>query len=164
MRTGIGPQNLGLPGGKPGHTPCGCRKPEVSVLEVEVSPLNKNGKASGTSGGDPAFRLMHDAVKENDKLQNQTPTNKIVDVDGTEVDTDKPGMSNAGKYKDVPADDFAGPHGTYPINTEARGKSAIKLAHNAANPEAIKAKVYKKYPELKPEIGVQSPSNNSKTA
>tara|TARA_B100001996_G_scaffold279325_1_gene219843 strand:- start:178 stop:567 length:390 start_codon:yes stop_codon:yes gene_type:complete len=129
MRTGIGPQNLGLPGGKPGHTPCGCRKPEVSVLEVEVSPLNK-----------------------------------MVDVDGTEVDTDKPGMSNAGKYKDVPADDFAGPHGTYPINTEARGKSAIKLAHNAANPEAIKAKVYKKYPELKPEIGVQSPSNNSKTA
>ena len=129
MGTGIGPQNLGQPGGKAGHTPCGCRKPEVSVLEVEVSPFNK-----------------------------------MVDVDGTEVDTDKPGMSNAGKYKDVPADDFAGPHGTYPINTEARGKSAIKLAHNAANPEAIKAKVYKKYPELKPEIGVQSPSNNSKTA
>ncbi len=129
MGTGIGPQNLGEPGGKAGHTPCGCRKPEVSVLEVEVSPFNK-----------------------------------MVDVDGTEVDTDKPGMSNAGKYKDVPADDFAGPHGTYPINTEARGKSAIKLAHNAANPEAIKAKVYKKYPELKPEIGVQSPSNNSKTA
>ncbi len=129
MGTGIGPQNLGEPGGKAGHTPCGCRKPEVSVLEVEVSPFNK-----------------------------------MVDVDGTEVDTDKPGMSNAGKYKDVPADDFAGPHGTYPINTEARGKSAIKLAHNAANPDAIKAKVYKKYPELKPEIGVQSPSNNSKTA
>ena len=129
MGTGIGPQNLGEPGGKAGHTPCGCRKPEVSVLEVEVSPFNK-----------------------------------MVDVDGTEVDTDKPGMSNAGKYKDVPADDFAGPHRTYPINTEARGKSAIKLAHNAANPGAIKAKVYKKYPELKPEIGVQSPSNNSKTA
>ncbi len=129
MRTGIGPQNLGLPGGKPGHTPCGCRKPEVSVLEVEVSPLNK-----------------------------------MVDVDGTEVDTDKPGMSNAGKYKDVPADDFAGPHGTYPINTEARGKSAIKLAHNAADPAEIKAKVYAKYPELKPEVGVQAPDNKSKTA
>ncbi len=89
---------------------------------------------------------------------------KMVDVDGTEVDTSKPGMSNAGKYKNVPAGDFAGPHGTYPINTEKRGKSAIKLAHNAANPEAIKAKVYKKYPNLKPEIGVQSPDNNSKTA
>ena len=122
MGTGIGPQNLGQPGGKEGHTACGHRK-------IEISPFNK-----------------------------------MVDVDGTEVDTDKPGMSNAGKYKDVAADDFAGPHGTYPINTEARGKSAIKLAHNAANPEAIKAKVYKKYPELKPEIGVQSPNNNSKTA
>ncbi len=32
MGTGIGPQNLGEPGGKAGHTPCGCRKPEVSVL------------------------------------------------------------------------------------------------------------------------------------
>ena len=129
MGTGIGPQNLGEPGGKEGHTECGHKKPEVEVIGIEISPFNK-----------------------------------MVDVDGTEVDTDKPGMSNAGKYKDVPADDFAGPHGTYPINTEARGKSAIKLAHNAANPEAIKAKVYKKYPELKPEIGVQSPNNNSKTA
>ena len=129
MGTGIGPQNLGQPGGKEGHTACGHRKPEVEVIGIEISPLNK-----------------------------------MVDVDGTEVDTDKPGMSNAGKYKDVAADDFAWPHGTYPINTEARGKSAIKLAHNAANPEAIKAKVYKKYPELKPEIGVQSPNNNSKTA
>jgi hypothetical protein len=129
MGKGIGPQNLGAAGGKEGHTACGHRKPEVEVIGVEISPLNK-----------------------------------MVDVDGTEVDTSKPGMSNAGKYKDVPADDFAGPHGTYPINTEARGKSAIKLAHNAANPEAIKAKVYKKYPELKPEIGVQSPNNNSKTA
>ena len=89
---------------------------------------------------------------------------KMVDVDGSEVDTSKPGMSNAGKYKNVPAGDFAGPHGTYPINTEKRGESAIKLAHNAANPEAIKSKVYKKYPNLKPEIGVQSPDNNSKTA
>ena len=129
MGKGIGPQNLGAAGGKEGHTACGHRKPEVEVIGIEISPLNK-----------------------------------MVDVDGTEVDTDKPGMSNAGKYKDVAADDFAGPHGTYPINTEARGKSAIKLAHNAANPEAIKAKVYKKYPELKPEIGVQSPNNNSKTA
>ena len=77
---------------------------------------------------------------------------------------EEPGMSNAGKYKDVPADDFAGPHGTYPINTEARGKSAIKLAHNAADPAAIKAKVYAKYPELKPEVGVQAPDNKSKTA
>jgi len=62
---------------------------------------------------------------------------------------EKPGMSNAGKYPDVAADDFAGPHGTYPINTIERARSALSLAHNASNPEAIKAKVYAKYPSLK---------------
>ena len=62
----------------------------------------------------------------------------------------KPGQSNLGKYPDVKPKDFAGPDGTFPINSLARAKSAIKLAHNAANPEAIKRKVYKKWPQLKP--------------
>jgi len=61
----------------------------------------------------------------------------------------KPGMSSAGKYPNVPKDDFAGPHGTYPINTRKRAESALKLAHYAANPDAIRRAVYKKYPELK---------------
>lgn len=61
----------------------------------------------------------------------------------------KPGMSNAGKYPDVPKKDFAGPKGTFPINTEKRAKSALKLAHNAEDPKAIKAAVAKKYPKLK---------------
>lgn len=66
----------------------------------------------------------------------------------------KPGGSNAGKYKKVSKSDFAGPSGgapsgTYPINTKKRGKSALKLAHNAPNPKGIKKKVYKKYPSLK---------------
>lgn len=125
-----------------------------------IGPQNL-GASGGKKGHTPCGHKKPEMVEVEIEV---SPFNKMVDVDGTEVDTDKPGMSNAGKYKDVPADDFAGPHGTYPINTEKRGKSAIKLAHNAANPEAIKAKVYKKYPELKPEIGVQSSSNNSKTA
>lgn len=62
----------------------------------------------------------------------------------------KPGMSNMGEYKNVSKDDFAGKTGTYPINTLERAKSALKLAHNAKDPEAIKAKVYKKWPQLKP--------------
>jgi len=62
---------------------------------------------------------------------------------------EEPGKSNAGKYPNVSPDDFAGPDGTYPINTLERAKSALKLAHNASNPEAIKNKVYAKYPELK---------------
>jgi len=59
----------------------------------------------------------------------------------------RPGMSNAGKYTGVK--DFAGPNGTYPINTIERGRSALRLAHNSSCPECIKRKVYAKYPSLK---------------
>lgn len=66
----------------------------------------------------------------------------------------KPGGSNVGEYKTVSKKDFAGPSGgspkgSYPINTEKRAKSALKLAHNAPNPSGIKTAVYKKYPNLK---------------
>jgi len=63
------------------------------------------------------------------------------------VDRSKPGMSNAGKYPNVTK--FAGPDGTFPINTLKRGRSALALAHNAKDPDAIKKKVYKEYPQLK---------------
>ena len=59
----------------------------------------------------------------------------------------RPGMSNAGKYTDVK--DFAGPNGTYPINTIERGRSALQLSYHSENPEAIKRNVYAKYPSLK---------------
>ena len=62
---------------------------------------------------------------------------------------EEPGMSNSGKYKDVSKGDFCGPKGTFPVNSLKRAKSALKLAHNAENPEAIKACVYKKFPDLK---------------
>ncbi len=66
----------------------------------------------------------------------------------------KPGGSNVGKYKTVAKKSFAGtkggsPKGSFPINTLARAKSALKLAHNAPNPQGIKNAVYKKYPQLK---------------
>ena len=65
----------------------------------------------------------------------------------------KKGGSNVGKYKGVKS--FAGPSGgapagSYPINTRARARSALKLAHNAPRPAGIKAAVYRKYPDLKP--------------
>lgn len=65
----------------------------------------------------------------------------------------KPGGSNAGKYKDLSSEDFAGPSGgapagTYPINTKKRAKAALSYARNAPNPSGIKAKVKRKYPSL----------------
>ena len=45
--------------------------------------------------------------------------------------------------------DFCGADGTYPVNSLKRAKSALKLAHNAENPEKIKECVYAKFPELK---------------
>jgi hypothetical protein len=71
---------------------------------------------------------------------------------------EKPGMSNAGKYPNVKQSDFAGPNGTYPINTLKRAKSALRLAHFSNDSTRIKKNVYKRYPALDPEIGVQSKS------
>ena len=64
----------------------------------------------------------------------------------------KEGGSNVGEYPNVKK--FAGPSGgapkgSFPINTKQRAKSAIKLAHNAPNPEGIKRAVWKAYPTLK---------------
>lgn len=66
----------------------------------------------------------------------------------------KAGSSNAGKYKDVAPKDFAGSAGgsskySFPINTIEHALSALKLSHNAPNPEALKEKVYRKYPALR---------------
>mgnify|MGYP003657242364 CR=1 FL=1 len=77
----------------------------------------------------------------------------------------KPGGSNVGKYKGVKA--FAGPSGgapagSFPINTLARAKSALKLAHNAPRPAGIKRAVFKKYPNLKPKSNGKKKTNKSK--
>jgi hypothetical protein len=66
----------------------------------------------------------------------------------------RPGSSNVGRYKNVKKKDFAGPaggspQGSFPIPNLKKAKSALKLAHNAPNPEGIKKKVYSKYPQLK---------------
>ena len=62
---------------------------------------------------------------------------------------EKPGESNAGKYKHVASKNFAGPDKTFPINSMARARNALARAHFAKNPEGIEEKVYQKYPALK---------------
>jgi len=60
----------------------------------------------------------------------------------------KPGESNAGKYTHVKASNFAGPDKTFPINNPARARNALARAHFAKDPEAIRAKVHAKYPNI----------------
>jgi len=63
---------------------------------------------------------------------------------------DKPGGSNAGKYKKGP---FCGPSGgapkgTYPVNTRKRAIAAIAYARHAPNPSGIKSCVCRHWPSL----------------
>jgi len=67
---------------------------------------------------------------------------------------EKKGSSSAGKYKHVAPKDFAGKAGgaskySFPINDIAHARNALARAHFAPNPSALKAAVYRKYPELK---------------
>jgi hypothetical protein len=64
------------------------------------------------------------------------------------------GSGSAGKYKTVSPKEFAGKSGgaakySFPIDTLARARNALARAHFAPDPEGIKAKVYRMYPELK---------------
>jgi len=66
----------------------------------------------------------------------------------------KKGSSSAGKYKNVAPKDFAGSSGgankySFPIPDIAHARNALARAHFAPNPDGIKAKVYRMYPELK---------------
>lgn len=66
----------------------------------------------------------------------------------------KKGSSSTGRYKDVAPSKFAGKSGgasaySFPIPDIAHARNALARAHFAPNPEGIKAKVYRLYPELK---------------
>ena len=66
----------------------------------------------------------------------------------------KRGSSNAGKYKNVSPQEFAGASGgssrySFPINTLSRARNALARAHFAPDPAGIRRAVYKKYPSLK---------------
>lgn len=67
---------------------------------------------------------------------------------------EKKGSSNSGKYKNISPKKFAGKSGgaseySFPIPDLAHARNALARAHFAPDPEGIKAKVYRMYPELK---------------
>lgn len=59
---------------------------------------------------------------------------------------EKPGMSGAYKHK---SSSYAGPNHTFPIGNISHARNALARAHYAKDPEAVKRKVYEKYPGLK---------------
>ena len=84
------------------------------------------------------------------------------DIENISETKKNPVESNAGKYTGVKAANFAGPDGTYPINTLKRAKSALSYAHNSPNPSLIKEKVYKKYPTLEERKKEREKSDNKR--
>ena len=74
----------------------------------------------------------------------------------------KPGGSNVGKKTFANGSKRHGPYagtaggapkGSYPIPDINHARAALRLAHHAPNPAGIKAKVYRKFPQLKHAVG-----------
>jgi hypothetical protein len=71
---------------------------------------------------------------------------------GGNLSRDKDYGSKKKPYPMVPADDFAGPHRSYPIPTKANARDALRLAGLHGN-ESVRRKVLAKYPSLKKAYG-----------
>lgn len=53
----------------------------------------------------------------------------------------------------IPTKDFAGPARSFPIEDRSHARAALSMAHNAADPSAIRAAVHRKYPDLGKNLG-----------
>lgn len=67
---------------------------------------------------------------------------------GGNLSRDKDYGSKKKPYPMVPADDFAGPHRSYPIPTKANARDALRLA-GLHSDSSVRAKVLAKYPSLR---------------
>lgn len=67
---------------------------------------------------------------------------------GDNLSRDKDYGSKKKPYPMVPADDFAGPHRSYPIPTKANARDALRLA-GLHGDSSVRAKVLAKYPSLR---------------
>ena len=114
---------------------------------------NNEPHPTGPTYGQVAYSGNVGPPEEDEETEKERSYEDRWDKD-LDKEREKEGSSNAGDYSDVDKDDFCGPaggsaSGTYPVNTKERAKSALRLAHNAPDPEGIKRCVYKKFPELK---------------
>ena len=55
---------------------------------------------------------------------------------------------HANERNALPDSAFAGPGRSFPIEDENHARAALSMAHNAADPAAIRAKVLKRYPQI----------------
>jgi len=146
----------------------GFREPVVDITKLSDKDKKDNiYNIKGYTYGDGNDPVDCNAPQPTGPEYDQVPYSGIVGPEEDEEDTEKEksyerrwdkdldrerekeGSSNAGDYSDVDKDDFCGPaggaaSGTYPVNTEERARSALRLAHNAPDPEGLKRCVYKK--------------------
>ena len=132
-------------------------KVPVNESKVKTKPkkvVKKKTKADkildagyGVFGSKANQRKAYRAERKKAEVKERLSKAKPVDKTKLAKIRKEPGKSNAGKYPNVKK--FAGPDGTYPINTLKRAKSALKLAYHAKDPAAIKKNVLKAYPSLK---------------
>ena len=55
---------------------------------------------------------------------------------------------HAAERNALPSSTFAGPDRSFPIPDANHARAALSMAHNAANPAAIRAKVHEKFPGI----------------
>ncbi len=113
---------------------------QTSLLEKKIAIVKGNSMAVKQKASKPKKITVAKGIKVKRGVEEKMRSKK--------------GSSSAGKYKTVAPKDFAGSSGgankySFPIPDIAHARNALARSHFAPNPEGIKAKVYKKFPELK---------------
>jgi hypothetical protein len=128
----------------------------VAIANGVLKQCQKDG---GSDCEGKAIRIANSKFSEPsmENINDLIEADVILDEEGEDEllatkDTDKPGGSNAGKYKPSEGP-FCGPsggapRGTYPVGTRKRAKAAIAYARNAPNPAGIKKCVCRHWPDL----------------
>lgn len=146
------------------------RQGEVNLNDYQPSPYSLYARYGGKlrnymkHGGNPAMAPYHDLPMDDYNMimmqqQQQVPEGFHLMPDGTlmpdnqmyrggGLSRERSYGSKKKPYPSVKASDFAGGNRSYPIPTKADAIDALRLAglHGRAD---VRAKVYKKYPELK---------------